>query len=345
MAAAPGRTHPRGAERATWKLQRLRCVLEAPAPPWPVRDFLLPNRPQHQTGCMPVPQSRSLPRRAHGKPAAFSHSQAGGSEHRCLRQALCWKGEGHGCFHHHRQLLAPVFGGSSLPSTLQDAVCHGGHRSHQGATVGAGDSRSEGCCPHRHICHRARLRMQLWHGPRTRCPSVRPSRPVMLPKAQAAAPHQPVREAALVSLGQAGMLLIAGPALPRSPAGGEARVHLPWLGERTKEGICGRGSAAAGCAAARLIRPVPPRGPGTAAAAMPSAPCSGRPRHRQHRGKGLPETRGSVWSWGGAQPGPPCGAAAPAAALVCAPPIPPRAPVSQGCSPRLMPHHKGKVLH
>lgn len=125
--------------------------------------------------------------------------------------------------------------------------------------------------PSPHVCCGARLRLRLWHGPRTRCPSVCPSRPTMLPEAQAAAPHQPGRGAALVSPGQAGTPLITGPALLRSPAGREAPVHLPWLGERTKEGICGRGSAAAGCAAARLIRPVPPGAP-----AQPMLPC---PQH------------------------------------------------------------------
>lgn len=118
MAAAPGRTHPRGAERATRKPQCLGHVREAPAPPWPVRNFLLPNRPQHQTGHTPVPQGRPQPGRAHGKAAAFRCSQAGGSERRCLRPALCWKGEGHGCFHHHRQLPAPAFGGSRTLSVM-----------------------------------------------------------------------------------------------------------------------------------------------------------------------------------------------------------------------------------
>lgn len=71
-----------------------------------VRNFLAPSRPQCQA--IPTPWPHSWQSRGTPSPAA------GG-------RALCWKGEGHGRFLHHRQLSAPCLS-IPTPPVLPDTI-------------------------------------------------------------------------------------------------------------------------------------------------------------------------------------------------------------------------------
>lgn len=209
----------------------------------------------------------------------------------------------------------------------------------------AGDGQSEGCCPHCWVCWApVVLLIPFPVSPCHQCMAPGPAAGVS--PGGALHPSRPAWDAARiagsstaaagqgssgVSPGEAGMTMSPDPASPRSPAGGEAPVHLPWLRERTKEGICGRGSAAAGCAAVWLIRPAPSPGPRQCAAAVSPLPpcprhsplCPGLPQHRQHRAPrkeaAQPSTRGPVRSQGrgpGAAP-PTAPRPRPAALMAC----------------------------
>lgn len=227
-----------------------------------VRNFLAPSRPQCQAIPTPWPHSWQ----SHGTPSPA----AGG-------RALCWKGEGHGRFLHHRQLSAPCLS-IPTPPVLQDTIT-AERRAGRGTDIpdwepwwwwllmarpGRADSAA------------GLLLIPLPTSPIT-SPQLRLHPPIQpgLPKPRRCPNHGSSTEH--TGTGTAPVAPDGrdsgqpGPAPPRSPAAGEAPVHLPGPGERTKEGSCSGGSGAAGCAAARIIRP------GTAPGA-PAAPGAGSGR-------------------------------------------------------------------